>query len=171
MLVSPTCTRSPTRAAATPTVAQSWVLRVNLRYVPCETTGMRISVSTSCCPSAVVNIPVKKSRAGIVRSPAGPCTTSSASSGQQDRPEIRGRVAVRDRAADRAAMADLRVADVRRRGRHRRTAFREDRVDREPCERRQRSDRDVVAVVADVAQVVEAADVDEQRGTREAQSA
>ena len=75
-----------------------------------------------------------------------------------------------DRAADRPAVAHLRVADVRRRvarpaaqpwastGSRARSAW-----------RRERADRDPVAVLAHVAQVVEPADVDEQRRPREAQ--
>ena len=112
MLVRPTCTTPSTRAAATPTVAQSWARRTCLRYVP-TAFGTRISVSISCCSSALSNGPVKNAAAGIVRSPSGPCATSSASSVSRIVRQVGCRIAVRDRAADRAAVAHLRVADQR----------------------------------------------------------
>jgi len=60
--------------------AQSWARRVNFRYdQPLGPSfGTRISVSTSCGPSAVSKTPRKNSPAGTVRSPSGPCRTRSA---------------------------------------------------------------------------------------------
>ena len=169
MLVRPTCTRPPTRTAATPTVAQSWARRAYFRYVPSAPFGTRISVSTSCRSSAVSNGPVKNDVAGIARSPPGPRATSSASSVEQDGAEVGRGVGVSERAADRPAVANLRIADVPRRvGENgapapKRVAAREVGV---PAER---SDRDPLAVVPDEAKVVEPTDVDEQRRTGEAQ--
>ena len=74
-----------------------------------------------------------------------------------------------DRAADRAAMAHLRVADVRSRVRERRAGRLQQRVARELRMARQRADRDPVALAPHVAQLLEPVDVDEQRRPREAQ--
>jgi hypothetical protein len=89
---------------------------------------------------------------------------------EQDRPEVGGRVAVGDRAADRPAVTDLRVADLAGRPRDEGAALGEHRVRGEVGVARQRADRDPVSVVAHVAELLEPADVDEQRRTREAQA-
>ena len=89
---------------------------------------------------------------------------------EQDGRQVGGRIAMRDRAADRASVTHLRIADQRSGLRDHRTMLREHRVARElsvPCER---TDRDPIAVLTDVTQLVEASDVDEQRGTRDAQA-
>jgi len=68
MLTRPTLAPPFAATAATPTVAQSCLRRANLRYAqPPEVAGTRISVSTSCSPSAVSKTPVKNSVAGTVR--------------------------------------------------------------------------------------------------------
>ena len=74
-----------------------------------------------------------------------------------------------DRAADRAAVAHLRVADQRGGLRDQRAALGQHRVADEVGVPRERADRDPVALVAHVAEVGEAADVDEQRRPREAE--
>ena len=74
-----------------------------------------------------------------------------------------------DRAADRPAVADLRVADVAGGAGEQAAALGEHRVEREVGVPAERADRDPVAVVAHVAEVVEPADVDEQRRPREAE--
>ena len=89
---------------------------------------------------------------------------------QQDRGEIGGRVPVRNRAADRAAMTNLRVADQRGRVGDQRAMRSEHRVADERRVARERADRNPVTLLADVAQVVQAADVDEQRRPRDPQS-
>jgi hypothetical protein len=88
---------------------------------------------------------------------------------QQNRGQVRGGVGVRDRAADRAAVPDLRVADLAGRvgeQRHRR------------CEQLgvldvvmpgQRAYGDVGSLVGDVGQVAQAAEVDDHLGGGQAQ--
>ena len=77
--------------------------------------GTRISVRTSSGASAVSRKPVKKSSAaGISRSPPGPRATKRRPQRQQRRRQVGRRVAVGDRAADRAPVAHLRVADLAR---------------------------------------------------------
>ena len=56
--------------------------------------------------------PGRTSTAGISRSPPGPAHHERAAERQHRRRQVRGRVAVRDRAADRAPVADLRVAHL-----------------------------------------------------------
>ena len=82
---------------------------------------------------------------------------------EQARGQVGGRVAVGDRAADRAAVTHLRVADLGRRGREQRRLLAHERVGREVVVARERADRERVAVVADVAQLREPPHVDEQR--------
>ena len=82
MLTRPTRAPPSTATAATATVAQSCARRANLMYdhpAPFSF-GTRISVRTSCGPRAVSKTPVKKSEAGIRRSPPGPVATNSAPS-------------------------------------------------------------------------------------------
>ena len=83
--------------------------------------------------------------------------------GEQHRRQVGGGIAVRDRAADRAAVAHLRIADERRRLGERRAALGEQRIGDEVGVARQRADRDPVAVLADVAELLQPADVDEER--------
>ena len=69
------------RAAATPTMAQSWARRLNFwkpHAVP-GVFGTRISVSSSSAARADSRNPVKKSLAAITRSPLPPSATNEAS--------------------------------------------------------------------------------------------
>ena len=170
MLVSPTCTRPSTRAAATPTVAQSCARRSILRYVPACTFGTRISVSTSCACERRDEHAGEELCRGDRPLAARPARDELGVEREHDRREVGRRVAVRDRTADRAAVAHLRVADPGGGLPDQRAVLREHRIAHELCVPRERADRDPVAVVADVAQLVEPADVDEQRRTREAQA-
>ncbi len=77
---------------------------------------------------------------------------------------------MRDRAADRAAVTYLWVADERGGLSDQRAVLREYGVADERRVPGERADRDPVAVLADVTQVVEAADVDEQGRPRDAQA-
>jgi hypothetical protein len=86
---------------------------------------------------------------------------------EQHRGEVRRGVAVRDGAADRAAVADLRVADELRRPREHGAGALQDGVGDQLRVSSQRADRDAVAVVADVAELVEPAEVDEHRRPRD----
>ena len=113
---------------------------------------------------------MKNSAAGIVRSPSRSARDELGVEREQDRGEVGGRVAVRDRAADRAAVAHLWVADERGGLSDQRAVLREHRIADELRVPGERADRDPVAVLADVAQLVEPADVDEQRRAREAQA-
>ena len=74
-----------------------------------------------------------------------------------------------DRAADRAAVAHLVVADLRGDGAQHAALGGEQVAGLDVAVAGQRADRDVVAGVADVGEVVEPADVDEDGGRREAQ--
>ena len=74
--------------------------------------GMRISVSTSVGSIAVWKVSTKKSRAAIVRSPFTLRQTSVAPRGDQHGRPVRRRIGVGAGAADRAPVADLRIADA-----------------------------------------------------------
>jgi hypothetical protein len=88
---------------------------------------------------------------------------------QQDGRHVAGRVTVRDRSADRAHVADLRIADLTRRVCDDRAELLERFGVRDVVMPRERPDRDPVAVLADVGQVGEPADVHERRGPRHPQ--
>ena len=101
----------------------------------------------------------------LARRRSGPAATYVAPSASSRRREVRRRVGVGDRAADRAAVAHLRVADLaRRRGRSSGTCCAQQVGRLDVVVAGQRADGDVVAGVADVRQVGEAADVDEHGG-------
>ena len=86
---------------------------------------------------------------------------------EQHRRQVRGRIAVRERAADRAAMAHLRIADQAGRVRDERAVLLHERRRRDVVVARQRADRELVARVADVRELLEPPDVDEQRRPRD----
>ena len=119
-----------------------------LLVAPNRRAGPRDPISTSISSGsiAVSKKPMKNSAAAISRRPAGPWTTSVRIQRQHRRRQVGRRVGVGERAADRAAVADLRVAD--------RPAacgeqWRLGGQQRGPRRRRvtgQRADRDVVAV-------------------------
>ena len=115
MLTRPTPVRAVARTAATPTMAQSWARRLNFwndQPAP-GTLGTRISVSSSSGSRADSRKPVKKSRRrDRPARRAAPRATSDAAERQHDRGQVRRRVGVGDRAADGAAVAHLRVADL-----------------------------------------------------------
>ena len=74
--------------------------------------GMRISVRTSVGSIAVVKVSRKKSRAAIVALAGLAAADDRRVRREQHRRPVGGRVGVGDRAADRAPVADLRVADA-----------------------------------------------------------
>ncbi len=73
------------------------------------------------------------------------------------------------RAADRAAMPHLRIADQPGGVRHERVVLLDERRRGEVVVPRQRADRKRIGLVADVRQLRELADVDEQSGPRDPQ--
>ena len=102
---------------ATPTVAKSPTRRSSLRSRrrrPSARRGIRISVRTSVGSIAVVNVSRKKSRALIARSPPLPRHDDRRVRSEQRGRPVGGRIGVGDGAADRAPVADLRVADAAR---------------------------------------------------------
>ena len=116
-----------------------------------------------------MNGPTKKSAAGIVRSPSGPCATRSASSVS--------RIVLRSEAGSPWAIEPPIVPLWRTCGSPTYSAAcgmtrtrAEHRVAQELGVARERADRDAVAVLAHVAQVVEPSDVDEHRGARKAEA-
>ena len=82
---------------------------------------------------------------------------------QHHRGEIGGRVAVGERAADRAAMTHLRVADLARRRRDDRAMLLEQRIGVHRGMPGERPDRELRARIADVGELGEPPDVDELR--------
>ena len=85
--------------------------------------GTRMAVSTSCGPSAVSNRPLKKSCALMVRLPFGPVDVDFAVERQQAGRQFGRRIGEGDRAAERAAVADGGVADMRHGARDQRRVF------------------------------------------------
>ena len=83
--------------------------------------------------------------------------------------QVGGRIAVRDRSADRAAVPNLVVADLGGDGARHAALAREHVARLEVAVTRERADRDVIARVADVRQVADPADVDEHGRRREPQ--
>ena len=78
-------------------------------------TGSSTSISISSGASAVVSAPTKKSAASIQRSPRTDCARSLAAEREHDGRHFGGRIGMREVAADGAAVADLRMRDVRQR--------------------------------------------------------
>ena len=104
----------PLRTAATPTIAQSWARRLNFwNDQPAPATfGTRISVSSSSGASAVSRKPGEEVVGrDLALAPAGRGDERGAER-EHDGGQIGCRVAVGDRAADRAAVAHLRIADL-----------------------------------------------------------
>ena len=103
------------------------------------------------------------------RTPAGPAMSISQSSASSDRRQVGRRIAVRQRAADRAAVPHLRVADQPCGVRHERVVLLQRAAHCHVVMARQRPDRDRVTCIADVRQLVEPPHVDEQCRPREPQ--
>ncbi len=113
---------------------------------------------------AVWNVSTKKSRAAIVRSPVWLRQTMVALAGDQDGGPIRRRVGMRDRAADRAPVADLRVADRRGDVVEERVRVADDRRLVDLAVRGTRADRQVVVRLDDAVETGHVAQVDKQGG-------
>ena len=109
--------------------------------VPRGRPGTRISVRISSGASAVLNGPVKNSAAGIARAPPGPDDAELGVEREHDRGQLGGRVGVGEAAADRAAVADRRVADEPARLGHQRRARADRRGALDRRLPRQRADR------------------------------
>ena len=104
----------PLRTAATPTMAQSCARRLNFwndQPAP-GIFGTRISMSISSGASAVSRKPSKKSVAAISASTVRALRDERAPEREHYCREVGCRIAVGDRAAQRAAVAHLRVADL-----------------------------------------------------------
>ena len=133
--------------------------------------GTRISVSSSPGPTRRLEDAGEEVAAPTtVRSPPAPTIDHLRAEGEHHRRQVRGRVAVRERAADRAPMPHLRVADhpaavVETIGQCscRSGSALDGRVTRE------RADRELRARVPHVGEIGEPADVDELRRPRDAE--
>ena len=123
--------------------------------------GMRISVISSPASSAVSNRPRKKSPAAISRLAGRPADDQRRVQGQDHRGQVGRGVAVGQRAADRAAVPDLRVADLAGGVREQRQLAGQHVGGGDVVVAGERADREVAAVVADVAELAEPADVDQ----------
>ncbi len=159
-------------SAATPTVAQSWARRLYFRYdqpVESPSFGTLISVSSSPGPTAVSNTPVKKSAAATVRSPPGPTIDELGAEGEHHGGQVRGRVAVGERASDRAPVTNLRIADLAGGGGHDRAMLLEQRIPVHRGVLREGADRELGAAVTHIGEVGESTDVDELRRPRDSQ--
>ena len=137
-------------------MAQSWARRLNFwndQPAP-PIFGTRISVSSSSGARAVSRKPSEELGGRDRRAPrSGPSTRKVAPRARASRRQVRRRVAVGDRAADRAAVADLGVADLAGGVGQQRHVGLQHLGDLEVAMAGQGADGDVVAVVADVGQV------------------
>ena len=157
--------------AATPTIAQSCARRLNFSNAqPAPLVlGTRTSVMISSGASAVSRKPWKKSSAAITRSPPLPRTTMLPRRASTHRGQVGRRVAVRERAAEGAAVTDLRIADLAAAARQDRHVLAHQRVVLDVVVAGEAADRDRVAGVAHVGEVGEPTDVDEHRRRRQPQ--
>ena len=130
---------------------------------------MRISVRISSGPTADSKKPVKKSSAFTSRGPDGPAIDERHSQRECGGGQVGRRVGVHERAADRAAVADLPVADQAGDMRQQRNAVGEQRGVHDVGVTGGRADGDVAVVLADVGQLRDAGDVDEDGRVRQAQ--
>ena len=88
---------------------------------------------------------------------------------QHHRRIVGRRIGVREAAAERAAIADLRIADRRRRVGHHRALLRSSRRRRHVVMHRRGADLDLAVLLADAGQLRNARDVDERRRLAEPQ--
>ena len=155
----------PCTTAATATVAQSWARRFIFVYdQPAEPSfGTRISTSISSGSSAVCQTPGEelagRNRPIALRAPGHELAVER----ENHRRQIGGGIAVGERAADRASMTDLRVADLPGRVGDDRTVLPEGGCRGDVLVPRQRADRDRVPFLPDVRQIADTADVDQER--------
>ena len=96
--------------------------------------------------------------------PGWPAGDQRGVQGQDDRGQVGRGIAVRQRAADRAAVPDLRVADLAGRVRQQRDGLGQQRGVLQVAVPGQRADRDVPGRVADVAQLAQPGHIDEHLG-------
>ena len=116
---------------------------------------------------AVVNVSRKKSRALMIALAAAAPTDDRGVDGDEDGRPVRRRVGVGDGAADRAPVADLRVADEGRRLLEHRVVVADDRVLVDLPMGRPGADAQVVVGLDDGVHAVDVAQVDEQGRLRE----
>ena len=158
-------------SAATPTVAQSWARRFAFRYAqPVEAASGDARLDEHLVgPERGLEHAREELRGRDHPLSTGAVGDELGTESEHHRWHVRRRVAVRERAAERAAVTHLRVADLARRVRDDRAVLGEQAVGGDGGVTGERADRDVRAAVADVVEVGHATYIDEFRRARDAQ--
>ena len=171
MLTSATWVPPFTRVATAPTIAQSWARRLNFSYAnPAGAALADLDLGEQLVGrERGLEEPLEELGRRDRTRPARTLHHERGVEREQRRGKIARGIAVRDRTADRAAVAHLVVADLGRdRAQH--TALLGEHVaGLEIAVTGQRADREVIAGVAHVREVAHPADVDEHRRRREPQ--
>ena len=155
----------PLRTAATPTIAQSCARRLNFwNDHPAPGTfghadlGEQLVGGERRLEEAGEEVAGRDRALALARP-----RHERAAQGEHHRGKVGGGIGVRERTADRAPMAHLRVADLAGGVGEERHLLLEQVRGLDVAVASQRADRDVVAAVADVGQVLQPADVDQHR--------
>ena len=163
MLTRPTPASPLRRHAATPTIAQSWARRLNfwkLHPAPCifghPDLRQELLRAEGRGEEALVEV-----GGGDLPRPVRALGDVRRAEGERRGGQVGRRIGVGDRAADRAAVAHLRIADLAGRVGEQRDVLGQHVGALDVHVPRQRPDGDVVAGVTDVGQVAQPADVDQ----------
>ena len=171
MLISPTWVAPFVRAATTPTVAKSWARRLNFSNAKPLAPRLGhpdLGEQLVGRERGLEEAPEEVRGRDLARA-ARALHDERRVEREQRGGKVGGGVAVRDRTADRAAVAHLVVADLRGDRAQHAALAREQVVGLDVAVPGERADRDVVAGVADVGEVAHPTDVDEHRRRRQPQ--
>ena len=157
--------------AATPTIAQSCAAPVELLERPARAVGLAHPYLGDHLVGRERRLEEALEEVGCSDRAltGGPACHDRAAEREHHRRQVRRGVAVGQRTGERAAVANLRVADFTGRSREERDVLGEDLAVLDVVVAGEPTDRDVVAGVVDVREVAEAAHVDEHRRGGEAE--